>query len=301
VSETHRPRTTTVRSSDGTVIAYHSMGHGPGLVVVGGVLSAGSDYMTLADVLADEFEVHVMERRGRPGSGPQRQDHSLEDECADLAAVAADTGAVVAFGHSFGGLVVLETARRQPVFREVFVYEPGVPIRGRLHAGWLDDYQRRLEHGDRRGAFASMVKAAGFAPWAVAIMPIWYLRWMLRIAIRGQKWATMDRLLEANLVEHRLQAELDAPSPERFSTVSSRTVLLGGTKSPDSMSGPLLDEIAVAIPCSEVVVLPGLGHLAPQQQADRVASAVLAHRAPQGPINPRAAPLTVRLERSGCA
>jgi pimeloyl-ACP methyl ester carboxylesterase len=249
------------------------------MVVVGGVLSVGSDYGALADVLSDEFEVHVMERRGRPGSGPQRQGHSLEDECADLAAVAAETGAVAAFGHSFGGLVVLETARRQPAFHEVFVYEPGVPIRGRLHTGWLDDYQRRLEHGDRRGAFASMVKAAGFAPGAVAIMPVWYLRWMLRIAIRGQKWATIDRLLEANLVEHRLQAELDAPSPERFSTIAARTVLLGGAKSPDSISGPLLNEIAAAIPCSEVVVLPGLGHVAPQEQADRVASAVLAHMA----------------------
>jgi hypothetical protein len=41
-------RTSTVRSSDGTVIAYYSIGHGPGLVVVGGVLSAGSDYMALA-------------------------------------------------------------------------------------------------------------------------------------------------------------------------------------------------------------------------------------------------------------
>jgi pimeloyl-ACP methyl ester carboxylesterase len=124
-----------------------------------------------------------------------------------------------------------------------------------------------------------MVKGAGFAPKAVAIMPVWYVRLALRIAIRGQKWATMDRLLEANLVEHRLLADLDAPSPERFSTITSRTVLLGGTKSPDSISGPLLDEIAGAIRSSEVAVLPGLGHLAPLEQADRVASAILAHRA----------------------
>jgi pimeloyl-ACP methyl ester carboxylesterase len=278
-SETRSPRTSTVISGDGTVIAYHSVGEGPGLVVVGGVLSVGSDYMALAANLAGEFEVHVMERRGRPGSGPQRQDHSLDDECADLEAVAVATGAVAAFGHSFGGLVVLETARHQPVFQQIFLYDPGVPIRGQLHAGWLDDYQRRLEHGDRRGAFASMVKGAGFAPRAVAIMPVWYLRWVLRLAVRGPKWATMDRLLEANLVEHRLQAELDAPSPERFSTVSARTVLLGGAKSPDSISGPPLDEIAATIPCSEVALLPGLGHLAPQEQADQVASALLAHLA----------------------
>jgi len=57
------------------------------------------------------------------------------------------------------------------------------------------------------------------------------------------------------------------------------TVLLGGDKSPDSISGPLLDEIAAVIPSSEVVVLPGLGHLAPQDEHDGVASAIFAHRA----------------------
>jgi pimeloyl-ACP methyl ester carboxylesterase len=273
-------RTSTVRSDKGTVIAYHSLGRGPGLVIAGGVLSAGSDYMGLALALAGDFQVHVMERRGRPGSDPQLPDHSLDDECADLASVTAATGSTAVFGHSFGGLVALETARRQAIFNEVFVYEPGVPIRGQLRAGWLDDYQRRLEHGDRRGAFACMVKGAGFAPAPLAVMPVGYVRLVLRIALRGQTWVTMDRLLEANLTEHRLQAALDAPNAERFSTIAARTILLGGTKSPDSISGPLLDEIAAAIPSSEVEALPGLGHLAPQEQPDRVASAILAHRAP---------------------
>jgi pimeloyl-ACP methyl ester carboxylesterase len=113
---TDQARTNVVRSGDGTPIAYHSMGTGPGLVIVGGVLFEGSDYLALARALGSEYEVHVMERRGRPGSGPQRQDHSLEDECADVAAVTTATGSSVAFGHSFGGLVVLETARRQPIF-----------------------------------------------------------------------------------------------------------------------------------------------------------------------------------------
>ena len=277
----HTARTNSVRSDDGTLIAYHSIGHGPGLVVVGSVLAAGSDYMELAKALAaGEFEVHVMERRGRPGSGPQRRDHDLDDECADLAAVTAATGATAVFGHSFGGLVALEMARREPIFNELFVYEPGVPIRGQLQAGWLDEYQRRLERGDRRGAFACMVKSAGFAPRAVEIMPLGYLRLVLRIIIRGERWKTMDRLLEANLVEHRLQATLDGVRPDRYSTIVARTVLLGGAKSPDSISGPMLNEIAAAIPSSEVAVLPGLGHLAPQEQPDRVASAILAHREP---------------------
>ena len=86
--------------------------------------------MALADAPGRRIKVHVMERRGRPGSGPQRPAHSLDDECADLAAVTAATGSAAVFGHSFGGLVVLETARRRPIFEEVFVYDPGVPSAG---------------------------------------------------------------------------------------------------------------------------------------------------------------------------
>ena len=268
-------RTNSTISADGTVVAYHSVGEGPGFVIVGGVLSDGSNYLRLAEALADEYTVHVIERRGRPGSGPQSSGHSIEDERADLIAVATATGSRSAFGHSFGGLVVLETARHQPIFDELFVYEPGVPVRGQLTADWLDGYQRLLERGDRRGAFAWMVKKAGFGPRPLMLMPMWYVRLMLRIAIRGPKWERMDHLLEANLVEHRLQAKLDAPSLDRFATIAAHTVLMAGTKSPAAISGPLLNELANNIPNSTVEILPGLGHLAPEDHPARIASHLL--------------------------
>lgn len=272
-------RTSSTISEDGTVIAYHSVGSGAGLVIVGGVLSDGASYLPLAAALADDYTVHVVERRGRPDSGPQRAGHRIEDECADLIAVATATGAQAALGHSFGGLVVLETARQKPIFDELVVYEPGVPLRGQLTAAsWLDGYQQRLEIGDRRGAFAWMVKQAGFAPGPLAAMPLWYVRLMLRLAIRGPKWARMDHLLEANLVEHRLQAKLDAPDLDRFATITAHTVLMGGVKSPDAISGPLLHELATVIKHSTVVILPGLGHLAPEDNPDRIATTLLAHR-----------------------
>ena len=113
-----------------------------------------------------------------------------------------------------------ETTRQQPIVDHLFVYEPGVPIRGQLRTDWLDDYQRRLERGDRRGAFASMAKGAGFAPKVIEAMPVWFIRLGLRIALRGHQWATTDNLLEVNLVEHRLLAGVDAPGPERFSTIT---------------------------------------------------------------------------------
>ena len=64
-------RTSTILSDDGTVIAYQSIGHGPGLVIVGGVLSEGSGNIALADALAGRFEVHVMGRREDQVAGPQ--------------------------------------------------------------------------------------------------------------------------------------------------------------------------------------------------------------------------------------
>ncbi len=97
-------KTSSTTSTDGTAIAYHSVGEGPRLVIVGGVLSDGSNYLHLAEALAGRYAVHVMERRGRSGSGPQRLGHSIEDERADLLAVAAATGSRAAFGTASAGL-----------------------------------------------------------------------------------------------------------------------------------------------------------------------------------------------------
>lgn len=279
-AQEHPVREASVASADGTPIGYWTLGQGPGLVVVGGVLSTASDYLPLAHALAREFEVHVMARRGRPGSGPQRDTHSIDDECADLAAVVAATGATAAFGHSFGGLVALETARRRAIFDRLFLYEPGVPLRGRLGAAWPDGYRQRLEMGDRRGAFAWMVKHAGFAPRPLTVMPVWYVKAVLRLAIRGQHWAAKDRLLKANLVEHRIQAALDAPDADRFSSIAADTVLLGGAKSPAFISADLLAELAGVIPHATVTILPGLNHLAPEQRPERVAAAALGQHSP---------------------
>ena len=99
-----------VSSSDGTTIAYTSTGAGPGLILVPGALTVAADFAPLAQALADVFTVHVIERRGRGASGPQGEDYSITRECEELRAVQSATGATLVFGHSFGGLVVLEAA-----------------------------------------------------------------------------------------------------------------------------------------------------------------------------------------------
>ena len=107
-----------VISEDGTTIAYDVAGAGPGIVVVPGALRCGHHYRGLAGRLADSFTVYAVDRRGRPGSGPQRSDHGIQAECEDLFAVLEQTGARLVFGHSSGAIVALQTAlRHAPIVR----------------------------------------------------------------------------------------------------------------------------------------------------------------------------------------
>src|SRR5258706_15015874 len=115
----------TVRSADGTTISYHTTGTGPGVLVVPGAMNNAADYTALADALAAHFTVHTIQRRGRVGSGPQGHEYGIAAECADLAAVRGATGARYVFGHSYGGPVAPEAARRGPGIAKIAIFQPG--------------------------------------------------------------------------------------------------------------------------------------------------------------------------------
>jgi hypothetical protein len=58
-----------------------------------------------------------------------------------------------------------------------------------------------LASGDRRGAFAAMVRSAGSAPAALERAPLWYVKLMLRVFIRDDHWQQIEPLLETALPE----------------------------------------------------------------------------------------------------
>lgn len=262
-----------VISVDGTKIGYRTVGAGEPVVVVGGALRSATDYMALATALSRRFEVHVVDRRGRGASGPQGSDYAIGKECEDLEAIIAATGAKRVFGHSYGGLVALETAARNPVLTDVAVYEPGVSIGQSIPTGWIPEYRRRLAAGDTRGAFAVFVRGSGHAPAIVTKLPVAYLRMVLRFAIKQEQWQRMETLLEANLAEHEEVRRLDG-SASRYEGTSADVLLLGGSKSPSS-SIRTLEALELALPHARLEVIDGLAHNAPDEAAPgRVADAV---------------------------
>jgi pimeloyl-ACP methyl ester carboxylesterase len=270
MTEGHR---TAVTSSDGTTIAIQSLGSGEGVVLVGGALRRGTDYLPLARLLAERFCVHIVDRRGRGGSGPLGADYSLARECEDLAAVVAATGAQAVFGHSFGGLVALQAAARFDLFRAVTVYEPAVSVAGSLASGWLDRYEQRLAAGDPRGAFVALVRGTGEAPAALARMPDWYVRLVLRAAVRGQRWRETESLLEAALSEHREVAREEVV--DAYRGVDADVLVVAGARS-STRQRAALGQLAQALPHGRLQVVPGLDHLAPEKAPGALADVVAA-------------------------
>ena len=260
--------TATVASADGTVVGYHTVGQGPALIVVGGAMRAAEDYLALACGLAERYRVHVVDRRGRGLSGPQGPAYGIARECEDLLAVQAATGARVVFGHSYGGLVALETAMRSEAFEALVLYEPAVSVRGSIPTVWMTSYRVLLERGDTRGAFACFVQA--FGPGPMAKVPRWYLRAVLRCVFRKRRWEQRYQpLLATNLAEHEQVAACD-DHVAGYGAITARLLLLGGSRSPAFMTTVPLQRLQQTVPDTTMDIIDGLDHLAPDEKAPEV-------------------------------
>lgn len=114
----------TVRSADGTAIAFDRFGQGPPLVIVVGAFCDRAAPASLAAALAPDFTVHCYDRRGRGDSGPAGEP-GVEREVDDLAAViAAAGGSAFVVGHSSGAALALEAAARGLPISRLAAYEP---------------------------------------------------------------------------------------------------------------------------------------------------------------------------------
>jgi pimeloyl-ACP methyl ester carboxylesterase len=152
----------------------------------------------------------------------------------------------------------LETLTAPHPFKKVIVYEPGVSIN--WNWDWIADYEKALEHQKYRQAFTVFVQGMGHSPLNKA--PKWLASFILRIAIRGKDWELKKKLLVSNLREH-LEVRRLEDSYRKYSGISVPVLLAGGQASPDFIHR-MLDVLAGAIPGSQVILLPKLQHLAPQ-------------------------------------
>src|SRR6266536_233332 len=103
----------TVRSKDGTTIAFDVWGDGQPLIVVDGATAYRGVNLTNAEVgqlLREEFRVYAYDRRGR-GESTDTAPYAVQREIEDLAALIDHAGTpAVVFGWSSGAVLALDAA-----------------------------------------------------------------------------------------------------------------------------------------------------------------------------------------------
>jgi pimeloyl-ACP methyl ester carboxylesterase len=255
----------TIRSADGTTIAFQRLGRGPAVVALHGGLGTAASWRTVAERLADRYEFLLVDRRGRGGSDNGPEPHSLAAEVGDARAVlrAAAHGAVL-LGHSYGGAVALEAARLAAPgeLAAVEVYEPAVGVGGLIGADELDridelnragEPNAALEHGFTQLDAAGLVARAPLPPGARRPQALLDMAW------------TVSRELRA---VDALGSDLS-----RYAGLDLPVLVLAGESSPPRQR-QLCQQLADTLPHGRITWLPALGHVAHTAAPDVVAAAL---------------------------
>ena len=251
-----------VRSSNGTQIAFTRTGHGPSLVIVHGSLVSGESWLPVAMKLANRFTCHLMDRRGYGRSGDSLE-YSINREYEDIEAVISAAGTQVSLlGHSYGAICALGAATRTQVTHLV-LYEPPLPVSHPIGSA-LKDYKRAIESGNLDGALAlGLTQFAGVAPEQIQGLrrsPLW-----TKMAALAPSWS---REVEA--------VDGLGPSLNRYRNLLVPTLLLAGTLSPRYPLQDASKALAATLKNVQYSRLEGQGHnanfLAPTLVAERVVS-----------------------------
>ena len=280
-----------VTSADGTAVEYLSVGHGPDVIVVPGTFAMAAALTDFATLLADRHTVHIVQRRGRGGSGPQGDRYGIDRECEDVEAIRARTGARLIFGHSYGGLVALRAACLHAEFDAVAVYEPGLSVDGSMPVDWTDRARREVSAGEDFEAFLTYVR--GNNPNQSGRVPRWLLRTILPYALPVAKLRQNVMLMPQVINEYVAAGRFDGRIAD-YREVTASTMIMHG-------KGPLTSRHVVAaarlgetIPQGETVCFPKLDHEAPENEPGEVADAVLRFFAAHSQRGAERTALTVR-------
>jgi pimeloyl-ACP methyl ester carboxylesterase len=242
----------TVKSKDGTSIAFERRGHGPPLVMVHGTTLDHTRWGTIVTKLAERFSLYMVDRRGRgkSGDGPA---YAIEREFEDVAAVldAAPEPACI-LAHSYGAICSLEASRLTARIAKMVLYEPPLPLPGHGLI-FAADLAQRLQDLLAAGKREAVVEG--------------FLREVIRLGD-----SDIERLRRSSSWPVRVQAAPTIPrevgiantyrfAAESFAPVHVPTLFLVGSISPDYMHAAT-KMASAAIAGSRIEELRGQGHAA---------------------------------------
>lgn len=219
--------TGTVRSSDGTTIAFERSGSGPAVVLVGGALSDRSAAGPLVSQMSDGLTLVAYDRRGRGDSG-DTPPYAVEREIEDIAAlVDAVGGSANVFGHSSGAALALEAAAGGLPIAKLALYEPPFIVDD-TRPPLPEDYVEHLDElvaNDRRGDAVEYFMTVGVG------LPAEMVAGMRETPA----WPFMLAVAHTISYDGRVMGDQMSGSPkplERWASITVPTLVMDGGASP---------------------------------------------------------------------
>lgn len=243
----------TVKSKDGTSIAFEAQGKGDALILIGGAFcdrSTPTSGTPLASLLAHRFTVFSYDRRGRGDSG-DTSPFAIGREVEDLAALISKAeGAASVFGNSSGALLALDAAAQGLSIPKLVLYEPPV-ILDPARAESFEELAKQLDAlaaGNRRSEAVELflTKVMQMPEPAVAQMR------------KAPMWPGLEGL--AHTLSYDLLFTARGPMRlKQMSDVRAATLAISGNGSPDWMRKSL-ETLTEAIPKARHRTLEGQTH-----------------------------------------
>lgn len=259
------PDVVTFTAPDGVPIAYFRSGAGPALVAVHGTAADHTAWVRVTPLLARQFTVYAMDRRGRGASGDGRE-YSLNCGIDDVAAVVEGIGQPVhLYSHSFGGTCAIEAAFKVRNVASLTLYEGGPKPPGLRFIP--DEMIVRLEtllgEGQSEEALSLfMLRGAGLTPAELEVLR------------RSPAWPA--RLAAVHTIPRELRALNDYGTDlQRFRALSVPTLLLTGGQT-EARRRELFLSLSTVLPRCQIRDLPGQGHAAHQTAPELLAEALTA-------------------------
>src|SRR5258706_1839916 len=159
----------TVKSKDGTVIAYDKSGTGQPVILVDGALCyrASGPSGPLAAELSPHFTVFTYDRRGRGESGDTLP-YAVEREVEDIEAlINAAGGSAFVYGISSGAALALEAAtclkgiKKLALYESPYIVDDSLPPRPNDFVARMDALIAAGRRGDAVKSFMQTVRVPG--------------------------------------------------------------------------------------------------------------------------------------------
>ena len=246
----------TVTSADGTTIAYETLGTGPALIYVDGAMCYREfgPARGLAQALADEYTVHIYDRRGRGDSGnhlPWSADREIDDLAALLDAAG---GRAHLFGCSSGAVLAADAAARLPGVTRLALYEPPFIVDGTRaprETTFTADTEALIARDDRSGALKKFMKHVGMPTAAIHLMAL------------TPPWKKLKAVAHTLPYDLRILGDTGQGrplDPARWAGATMPAIVMDGGKSPQYMRNGAR-ALSDALPKAEYRTLPGQTHM----------------------------------------